>query len=71
MIRFLIYLFITLFIAFKLNAENLSKIKVDGNKRVSEETIKVYGNIQIGKDYQEEDLDIVLKKLYETEFLKK
>ena len=71
MIRFLIYLFITLFIAFKLNAENLSKIKVDGNKRVSEETIKVYGNIQIGKDYQEEDLDIVLKKLYETEFFEK
>ena len=39
-------------------------------KRVSLETIKVYGDIEIGKDYSEIDLNNVLNKLYETEFLK-
>ena len=51
-----------------LNAEIVSKISVKGNKRVSLETIKVYGDIEIGKDYSETDLNKVLNKLYETEF---
>tara|TARA_A100001015_G_scaffold207779_1_gene232447 strand:+ start:428 stop:1609 length:1182 start_codon:yes stop_codon:yes gene_type:complete len=51
--------------------ETISKIQIDGNKRISEETIKVYGDINIGKDYNEEDLDTILRKLYETEFFEK
>ena len=52
-------------------AETISKIQIDGNKRISEETIKVYGDINIGKDYNEEDINTILRKLYETEFFEK
>ena len=43
-------------------------LKISGNKRVSNETIKIYGKIEIGKDYSESDLDSVLKNLYSTNF---
>ena len=49
-------------------AEIISKLLVNGNKRVSVETIKVYGDIKIGKEYSEADVDKILKDLYETEF---
>jgi len=51
-----------------LQAEIIKKIVVNGNNRVSPETIKVYGEIEINKDYSESDLDIILKNLYATEF---
>ena len=68
MAKFTIYFFISLLFAFKSFAETLSKVKIEGNKRISDETIKVYGDIVIGKNYTEEDLNISLRKLYETEF---
>ncbi len=65
-----LYLFITiLFFSFSiLKAETVNKIIIDGNKRVSNETIKLYGEIEINKDYQEKDLNLILKNLYETNF---
>ena len=61
MAKFTIYFLISLLFAFKSFAENLSKVKIEGNKRISDETIKVYGDIVIGKDYTEEDLNISKK----------
>ena len=37
---------------FSLNAEIARDLKVIGNERVSDETIKVYGDIELGKNYQ-------------------
>ena len=64
------YLFLTiLFFTFSiLKAETVNKIIIDGNKRVSNETIKLYGEIEINKDYKEKDLNLILKNLYETNF---
>ena len=64
------YLFLTiLFFSFSiLKAETVNKIIIDGNKRVSIETIKLYGEIEINKDYKEKDLNLILKNLYETNF---
>ena len=46
-------------------------IEINGNNRISEETIKVYGDIKEGKsNYTKEDLDNILKNLYETNFFK-
>ena len=53
---------------FSLNAEIVNELVISGNKRVSEETIKVYGGIEIGKDYNERDLDNIIRDLYGTEF---
>ena len=50
------------------NAEIVKDIKIDGNKRVSSETVKIYGKIELNKDYKEKDLNQILKNLYETNF---
>ena len=34
-----------------LRAEVLKKIEVSGNSRISSETIKVYGDIELNKNY--------------------
>ena len=52
------------------NAEVVNKVVIKGNKRVSEETIKVYGEIKTNKDYSESDINEVLNNLYSTIFLK-
>ena len=49
-------------------AEVIKELRVDGNERISIETIKVYGDIEIGKDYSKIDLNNVLKNLYSTNF---
>ena len=51
-----------------VQAEIIKKIEVTGNNRFSEETIKVYGDIKINKDYSERELNQILNNLYETEF---
>ncbi len=51
-----------------LYAEVVKKIDITGNKRVSKETIIVYGEISIEKDYSNIELDEVLKNLYSTQF---
>ena len=54
--------------SFNLNADILKKIEVDGNKRISQETIIVYGDIEINRNYNQTDIDNVIKKLFETKF---
>ena len=34
-------------------AEQVNKLVIEGNKRVSKETIKIYGEIEINKDISE------------------
>ena len=46
----------------------VNKVVIKGNKRVSEETIKVYGEIKTNKDYSESDINEVLNNLYSTNF---
>ena len=53
---------------FPIQAEIIKKIIINGNSRVSDETIKIYGEIEINKDIQERDLDKILKNLYSTNF---
>jgi len=57
-----------LFFFSNLQAEIIKKIVVEGNNRVSVETIKVYGEIEINKNYSESDLNKILRNLYSTEF---
>ena len=52
------------------NAEVINDIIVNNNNRISKETIITYGNIKIGNDYTQSELNTVLKNLYETDFFK-
>ena len=49
-------------------AEIIKDIQILGNKRVSDETIKIYGDITINKNYSEQDINKILNNLYSTNF---
>ena len=63
-------LFIIIFFLFSslINAEIIKDFKVNGNKRVSKETIRIYGDIELNKNYEASDLDRIIKNLYSTNF---
>ena len=58
------------FLSVNLFADIVQKLEVKGNSRISEETIKVYGDITLNKDYSTFDIDNILKSLYTTNFFK-
>ena len=49
-------------------AEIVNKIIINGNQRVSDETVKIYGEIKINTNYSDSDLNKILNNLYSTEF---
>ena len=51
-----------------VNADVVKKLIINNNNRISEETIKTYGQIEIGKSYNNEDINNILKNLYDTDF---
>jgi len=66
-----INIFVILFsIFFNVNSysEIVKKVDVQGNDRISQETIIIFGDIEIGKNYEESDISLLIKKLYETSF---
>jgi len=63
-----IYITIFFLTFFNLSAEIIQTFKVNGNVRISDETIKVYGDFIIGKDYSSFEINDILKNLYETNF---
>ena len=66
------YKYILIFILFfsTANAIEITNVKISGNNRLSNETIKVYGNISIPKNYSNEELNNITKDLYDTNFFK-
>lgn len=65
---FLLSVLFSTLIFTNLLAEVIQKIYIEGNKRISKETIKIYGEIEIGKNYNDANLNRVLNNLYRTEF---
>ena len=70
--KIIIFISVLVFFNFfnQLKADIINNIIVNNNERISLGTIKTYGKIEIGKDYSEDDLNQVLKNLYETKFFK-
>ena len=64
----IIRIFFFIFFLTSSYAEIVNKLDIIGNKRISQETIKVYGEIEIGKNYTNFDLNEILKKLFDTNF---
>ena len=65
--KFYTILFILIYCSIS-KAEIVNQIKIDGNKRVSSETILLYGEIEKNKDLSENDLNKILNNLYSTNF---
>ena len=67
-IKFLtIVLFNILFIK-PIFAEKIDEIKVSGNERISSSTIILFSDAKINDDVDENELNLYLKNLYETNF---
>ena len=62
--------FILFFLAFSVKSysEVVNKVEVKGNQRITLETIIIFGDIKTGENYDEIDISLLIKKLYETNF---
>ncbi len=49
-------------------AEIINNINIEGNNRISEETIIMFADVSIKDELSDKDLNIILKKLYDTNF---
>ncbi len=51
-----------------VNAETLKKIEIDGNKRISDESIIIFSDLKTNQEISKSDLDTAIKNLYKTNF---
>ena len=63
--RFFILIF---FFVSTANSEIIKEIQINGNDRISVETIKMFSEVSINDDISPNELNVLLKKLYETNF---
>ena len=68
MFKFLSSLLLIVFIHVYASAEIVKEIKVINNERISKETILIFSDIKIGEDYSNEQLNNILKDIYDTNF---
>ena len=65
----ILILIFSLFILSSLSkAEIINNINIEGNKRISKETIIMFADVSIRDQLSDQDLNIILKKLYDTNF---
>ena len=65
--RLIIFVYL-LFFGNILSAEIIKKIDISGNERISDETVKVYGEININQDVDNLKINEIIKNLYSTNF---
>jgi len=61
------FLNFSFFLSFSL-AEKINQIQITGNDRISDETIKMFSEIEIGQEIKRSKLDSILKNLYKTNY---
>ena len=49
-------------------SEIVNDLDIKGNQRISDETILVLGDIDLGTDYNTDDLNNIIKRLYDSDF---
>jgi outer membrane protein insertion porin family len=64
------FILLTNFLAFSAYSKNYEKIIVNGNERISIETILVFSEIQDNEVLDENSINKILKKLYKSGFFK-
>ena len=66
-LNLLLFFFYIIFTS-QLKGEIIQKINIEGNQRISLETIKMFSGVSINDDLSKNDLNKILKKLYNTNF---
>ena len=70
MFRFFLFLIVLIVKINLANAEIVKSISVNGNERISDETIIIFSKINIDDDLTINDLNNIINNLYETDFFK-
>ena len=65
LVKTLIFLILTLKFSY---SEEIKKIEIIGNDRVSNETIKMFGSISVNQNIDKKDLNSILKNIYSSNF---
>jgi len=68
MYKFLFIIFFCFLISLNSNAEIIESVEVNGNKRITKETIILLGSIDFNKSYDENTVNQLLKDLFATGF---
>ena len=69
MLKFIFSLLLSFSILINFSyAEEIKEIKISGNSRISDETIKVFSELDLNKNFEDIDLNNLIKQLYETNF---
>ena len=61
-------IFFILVFNLQASAEVIEKFNIDGNQRISDNTIVLFSKVNIGQDIKDDDLNIILKDLYNTKY---
>ena len=67
---FIQFILLSTFLTFSTYSKNYEKIIVNGNERISNETILVFSEIQDSKSLDENSINEILKKLYKSGFFR-
>jgi outer membrane protein insertion porin family len=67
---FIQFILFSIFLTFSSYSKNYEKIIINGNERISNETILVFSEIQDSKALDENSINEILKKLYKSGFFK-
>ena len=71
MSKIFIKIFVVTFLLMSLvGAETLQKFEISGNKRISDQTIIIFSELEINEEITKSKLDKVIKKLYQSNFFK-
>ena len=68
MFRFIATLILFFLLTYSSHSEIVKKINVNNNDRVSEATIINFSQIKVGQDIGDNDLNNIIKNLYNTNF---
>ena len=63
-------LFVLLFLTLSSFAQNYNNVLIKGNERISDETILVFIKLPKEKFLDENSINIILKKIYQSGFFK-
>ena len=70
MSKYFLFFFIFFIKITFVNAETIKSISVSGNERITDKTVIIFSKINIGDDLIINDLNEIIKNLYETDFFK-
>ena len=68
MVKLISSIIVLFFLILPVNSEVIKEIKVINNDRISKETIQIFSSIKVGENYDQNDLNKILKEIYDTNF---